>query len=103
MGGSLATIADLKRLWIKVYIPTDDLPAVKLGQKVYFTVSGDNNQHMGTVSYISSQGEFTPKTIQTRDERVKLMFAVKISLANEEEKLRPGMPADAVIFTGQGK
>ena len=97
LGGSLATIADLKRLWIKVYIPTNDLPAVKLGQKVQFTVSGDNNQHLGTVSYISSQGEFTPKTIQTKQERTNVVFAVKISVENENGSLKPGMPADVVI------
>jgi len=97
VGGSLATIADLKRLWIKVYIPTDDLPAVKLGQKVRFTVSGDPNEHVGTVSYISSQGEFTPKTIQTKQERTNVVFAVKISVDNENGSLKPGMPADVVF------
>ncbi|PKM78787.1 MAG: secretion protein HlyD [Firmicutes bacterium HGW-Firmicutes-15] len=97
MGVALATIADLSRLWIKVYIPTDDLPAVKLGQNVHFTVSGDKNPYIGTVTQISSKGEFTPKTIQTKQERTNVVFAVKISVENENNILKPGMPAD-VIF-----
>jgi HlyD family secretion protein len=96
-GIPLATIADLNRLWIKVYIPTDDLPAVKLGQSVHFTVSGDPTQYTGTVSIIASQGEFTPKTIQTKQERTNVVFAVKISVSNEDKVLKPGMPADVVF------
>jgi HlyD family secretion protein len=97
MGVALATIADLNSLWIKVYISTDDLPAVKLGQKVHFTVSGDKDQYIGTVTHISSQGEFTPKTIQTKQERTNVVFAVKISVENENSVLKPGMPADVVF------
>jgi HlyD family secretion protein len=96
-GVSVATIADLSRLWIKVYIPTDDLPVVKLGQQVYFTVSGDPARYMGTVSQIASQGEFTPKTIQTKQERTNVVFAVKISVDNADQVLKPGMPADVVF------
>jgi HlyD family secretion protein len=97
-GVPLATLTDLNRLWIKVYIPTDDLPAVKLGQKVHFTVSGDNTQYIGTVSNIASQGEFTPKTIQTKQERTNVVFAVKITVDdNHNSVLKPGMPADVVF------
>jgi HlyD family secretion protein len=97
MGVALATIADLSKLWIKVYIPTDDLPSVQLGQKVHFNVSGDKTSFIGTVSHISSKGEFTPKTIQTKQERTNVVFAVKISVDDENSILKPGMPAD-VIF-----
>ncbi len=97
LGTALATIADLSNLWIKVYIPTDDLPAVKLNQQVHFTVSGDETQYTGTVSHISSQGEFTPKTIQTKQERTNIVFAVKISVKNPANVLKPGMPADVVF------
>lgn len=97
IGAALATIADLSNLWIKVYIPTDDLPAVKLDQKVHFTVSGDNTPYTGTVTNIASQGEFTPKTIQTKQERTNVVFAVKISVENQNNVLKPGMPADVVF------
>lgn len=97
-GVSLASIADLNHLWIKVYIPTDDLPAIKLGQKVSITVSGDSTEYAGTVSQIASQGEFTPKTIQTKQERTNVVFAVKITVDNNENQvLKPGMPADVVF------
>jgi HlyD family secretion protein len=98
MGVSLGTIADLNHLWIKVYIPTDDLPMIKLGQKVHFTVSGNSTQYIGTVSNIASQGEFTPKTIQTKQERTNVVFAVKITVDdNQNSALKPGMPADVVF------
>lgn len=97
LGAALATVADLNKLWVKVYIPTDDLPAVKLGQKVHFTVSGDQHRYTGTVTNIASKGEFTPKTIQTKQERTNVVFAVKISIPNENGVLKPGMPADVVF------
>lgn len=97
MGALLATVADLNRLWIKVYIPTDDLPAIKLGDQVHFTVSGDKTKYTGVIKNIASKGEFTPKTIQTQKERTNVVFAVKIAIANGNGKLKPGMPADVVF------
>lgn len=97
MGSSLGTIADLSHMWIKIYIPTDDLPQIKLGQKVHFTVSGDSRRYSGTVSNIASKGEFTPKIIQTQKERTNIVFAVKISFDNKNGALKIGMPADVVF------
>lgn len=97
MGASIATLADLNDLWIKVFIPTDDLPAIKLGQKVYFTVSGESTAFEGQVIEIASKGEYTPKSIQTKKERANVVFGVKIKVDNQGGKLKPGMPAD-VIF-----
>ncbi|MGI5911079.1 MAG: HlyD family secretion protein [Syntrophomonadaceae bacterium] len=96
-GSSLATIADLNNMWIKVYIPIDDLPQIKLGQKVYFTISGDSQRYSGTIINIASQGEFTPKTIQTEKERTNVVFAVKIGFNNKNGALKIGMPADVVF------
>lgn len=96
-GSSLATLADLEHLWIKVYIPTDDLPRIKLGQKVTCTVSGHSQSFTGAVRSIASSGEFTPKTIQTEKERTNVVFAVKIDLTNSGGVLKPGMPADVVF------
>jgi HlyD family secretion protein len=96
-GASVLTVADLQNLWIKVYIPTDDLPAVKLNQKVKFTVSGDSRTFTGTVSEIASKGEFTPKTIQTKKERTNVVFGVKIRVDDADGLLKPGMPADVTI------
>jgi len=100
-GAPVLTVADMNNLWIKVYIPTDDLPAVKLNQRVTFTVSGESRTFTGTVSEIASKGEFTPKTIQTKKERANVVFGVKIRVDEEHGGvLKPGMPAD-VIFPGK--
>ncbi|NLT94142.1 MAG: HlyD family efflux transporter periplasmic adaptor subunit [Clostridia bacterium] len=98
-GASIATVVNLDDLWIKVYIPTDDLPLIKLGQKVTFTVSGFDRVFEGVVEEIATKGEFTPKTIQTKKERTNVVFAVKIRINNEDGILKPGMPAD-VVFPG---
>ncbi|MGE5418032.1 MAG: HlyD family secretion protein [Acidobacteriota bacterium] len=97
MGSPVATISDLNDMWIKVYIPTDDKPAIKLGQTVHFTVSGSDQLFEGKISWISSKGEFTPKMIQTEKERANVVFAVKIKISNYNGILKPGMPADVVF------
>lgn len=100
MGASVATLANLGDLWINLYIPTDDLPHIKLGQKVNFTVSGTNTVFAGVVEEIASKGEYTPKTIQTKKERTNVVFAVKIGIKNEGGVLKPGMPADVAFQRG---
>jgi len=103
-GSAILTIADLSRPWIRIYVEESRLGQVKLNQKALISVdSFPGKRFNGTVVAISNKAEFTPKTIQTRDERVKLMYAVKIALDNSEDRLRPGMPADAVILVGEGK
>ncbi|MDH7479824.1 MAG: efflux RND transporter periplasmic adaptor subunit [Syntrophomonadaceae bacterium] len=97
MGVSVATVADLDDLWIKVYIPTDELPAIRLGQPVTFTVSGATATFTGEVVDIASRGEFTPKTIQTKQERANVVFGVKIRIDNQDGMLKPGMPADVTF------
>jgi len=96
-GASIITVANLQDLWIKVYIPTDDLPRIKLGQKVSFTVSGIDTVFNGTVQSIADEGEFTPKTIQTKNERTNIVFQIKIKINSNEGILKPGMPADVVF------
>jgi HlyD family secretion protein len=98
-GASLLSISDLNNLWIKVYIPSDDLPRIKLNQAVKVTVSGSSRTFSGRVTYIASKGEFTPKTIQTKKERANVVFAVKVKVENNNQELKPGMPAD-VVFPG---
>ncbi|OPZ75611.1 MAG: Macrolide export protein MacA [Firmicutes bacterium ADurb.Bin456] len=96
-GAPVATVADLAEMWIKVYIPTDDLPRVKLGQGVVFSVSGSTVAYSGTVEEIATQGEYTPKMIQTKKERTNIVYAVKIGINDENGVLKPGMPADVII------
>ncbi|MFA7468536.1 MAG: HlyD family efflux transporter periplasmic adaptor subunit [Desulfotomaculaceae bacterium] len=96
-GAPVVTIADLDDMWIKVYIPTDDLPHIKLGQQVTFTVSGGDQVFSGLIEEIASKGEFTPKTIQTKQERANVVFGVKIRVKDTGGVLKPGMPADVVF------
>jgi HlyD family secretion protein len=97
-GTPVHTIGDLSSPWIKVYVPEAKLGLVKLGQKAL--VSTDTHKgktYDGRVSYISSEAEFTPKNVQTQEERVKLVYAVKVRVQNPDQELKPSMPADVKI------
>jgi len=98
-GTMVFAIGDLENPWVKVYVKEDRLGAVKLGQKADVTVdSFPDKRYEGIVTYISSEAEFTPKNVQTREERVKLVFGVKVSVKNQNNELKPGMPADVRIL-----
>ena len=98
-GTSILTLADLTRPWMYVYVNEVKLGHVKLGQKAMISVdSFPDKKFSGKVIAISNKAEFTPKTIQTKEERVKLVFAVKIAIDNPDMSLKPGMPADAEIM-----
>jgi HlyD family secretion protein len=97
-GTPALTIGDLESPWVKVYVKEDRLGQVKLGQKAEVKVdSFKNKTYEGTVTFISSEAEFTPKNVQTEEERVKLVFGVKVKVRNENNELKPGMPADVSI------
>jgi HlyD family secretion protein len=97
-GTPVYTIGDLENPWIKVYVKEAKLGLVKLGQKVEIrTDSYPGKIYEGTVTYISSEAEFTPKNVQTQEERVKLVYGVKVSVKNVNDELKPGMPADVKI------
>ena len=97
-GMAVVTIGDTEKPYLKIYIAETELGKVKLGQKAVVTNdSYPGKKYEGKVVNIASQSEFTPKNIQTRDERTRLVFAVKILLNNLNDELKPGMPADAVI------
>jgi HlyD family secretion protein len=97
-GTPVVTIADLENIWLKIYIPEPQLGRIKLGQAAEITTDSSRGKvYRGKVTYISSEAEFTPKNVQTQEERVKLVFAVKISLDNPNQELKPGMPADAKV------
>lgn len=100
-GVSLMTVADLDEVTLTVYIPEDEIGRVKVGQAVEVSVdSFPGKVFEGRVSYIASEAEFTPKNVQTKKERVNMVFAVKVKVPNPEHKLKPGMPADAIIREG---
>ena len=99
-GAPLLTIADLDSLMLTLYVPEGDLGKIRLGETVSVTVDAYPVQvFTGTITTIASEAEFTPKNVQTRGERVNMVFAVKVRLRNPDHALKPGMPADAVIPT----
>jgi len=97
-GSTIVSLGDIARLELKVYVSEKEYGRIKLGDKANISVdSYPKERFHGSVKYISSQAEFTPKSIQTKDERVNQMFEIKIDIPNPEMKLKPGMPADAEI------
>jgi HlyD family secretion protein len=93
-GTALAVVTDIDRPWLTIYLPGPDLGRIKLGQEA--EVSTDAGQRRtGHVTFISTQAEFTPKNVQTPDERAKLVYRIKIGLENPDGLFKPGMPAEA--------
>jgi HlyD family secretion protein len=95
-GTPLFKLADLRTLDLRVYISGDQLPAIQLGQEVKVLIDKNKEEYetlTGKVSWISSQSEFTPKIIQTKKERVKLVYAVKVKVQNDG-RLKIGMPGE---------
>jgi len=98
VGGLVAKIIDVDNLWLMIYLTEVEFGRVKLGDQV--KVMGDSypeHEFTGRIIYLSPEAEFTPKNIQTKAERVKLVFGVKVGLENPAGLLKPGMPADAVL------
>ncbi|MGE5237640.1 MAG: efflux RND transporter periplasmic adaptor subunit [Chloroflexota bacterium] len=97
-GVPVFTIGELEDPWIKVYVKEDKIGLVRLGQKARVsTDSYPGKTYEGTVTFISSEAEFTPKIVQTHEERVKLVFGIKVKVKNVGDELKPGMPADVRI------
>lgn len=96
---SLFKVSDLDMVKLIIYVSEEELGYVKLGQKAEITIDTYKDKvYKGKVTYISPDAEFTPKNIQTKDERTKLVFAVEIEIPNKHYELKPGMPADADII-----
>ena len=94
-GVPIVTVADLEDMWVKIYIDEVDLGKTRLGQRARVRVdSFPEKEFVGQITYISNEAEFTPKNIQTREDRVKLVFAVKVGLDSADGLLKPGMYAD---------
>ncbi len=97
-GAALLTIGDIDRPWVRGYIGERDLGRVKIGMAADVTTdSYPGKTYRGKVTFINSEAEFTPKQIQTTEERVKLVYRVKIEVENPNRELKSNMPVDAVI------
>jgi HlyD family secretion protein len=99
-GGTMLTLGDLDHVNLTVYVPEDKLGQVKIGQAVGVSVDSFPGQTFeGTVVRIADEAEFTPRNVQTKEERVNMVFAVEVRIPNSDHALKPGLPADAVLAT----
>lgn len=97
-GGNLLRITRMDTVKLVIYVPEVDLPSVAIGQEAVISIDGaENRSFPGTVVTVSDVAEFTPKNVQTKEERTKLVFGVKIKIPNPDGVLKPGMPADALL------
>ena len=87
-------VTDLAHAWLTVYLPESDLGRIRLGQEAEVVTDG-GQPRKGTLTFVASKAEFTPRNVQTRDERVKLVYQVKVGLDNADGLFKPGMPAEA--------
>ena len=100
-GTGLVVVTDLASAWLNVYVPEPDLARIRLGQEAEVRTD-DGQVRKGRVSFVSPRAEFTPKNVQTRDERVKLVYRVKVALENADGLFKPGMPAEARLQAAAG-
>jgi HlyD family secretion protein len=101
-GMPLVRIANLARMNIMIYVPEVELPRIALGQQAAIRVDAfADRDFQGTVTFISPTAEFTPKNIQTKDDRTKLVFGVRLAVDNPDGTLKAGIPADVTLPTGQ--
>ena len=97
-GSPVFVMVDMSRLYVKVYIPEPDIPKLRLGDPADVSVDGfPGRTFPAVVTKIYQQAEFTPKNVETQEERVKLVFGVELSFVRPEGVLKPGMPADGAI------
>jgi len=98
-GSTIVSLGDLGHPWLRAYINETDLGRIKLGSKVQLsTDSFKGKTYEGHISFISSEAEFTPKQIQTKEERVKLVYRIKIDVDNSHQELKNNMPVDGEIL-----
>jgi HlyD family secretion protein len=97
-GTPIVTLADLDHVWLRAYVNESDLGKIAWGQPAIVTTDTWPGRHYaGRLSFISSEAEFTPKSVETHAERVTLVYRIKIDVDNPQHLLKPGMPADALI------
>jgi HlyD family secretion protein len=97
-GAALLSIATLDPVKLTIYVPETQIGAIKLGNTIDVQVdSFPNRTFKGNVTYIAPQAEFTPRNVQTKSERVNMVFAVRVQIPNPNQELKPGMPADALL------
>ncbi|MHC1759788.1 MAG: HlyD family secretion protein [Negativicutes bacterium] len=97
-GVSIATLGDLQDCWVKVYVSTEQLGQIRLGQSVKVKIDAyPDKTFKGAIKEINQNAEYTPRQSITQRERANMVFAVKVKIENAEEIMKPGLPADVVF------
>lgn len=97
-GAPVVSIADLGTVWVRAFVEEGDLGRVKVGQRARVATDSSPGKPLeGRISFLSEQAEFTPKSVQTRRERVKLVYRMKVEVPNPDGYLKPGMPVDVEL------
>ena len=96
-GRTMATVSDTENLFVRVFVPETRIGDVKLGTKVEVTTDSSDETYPGVVTFIASQAEFTPNNVETKEQRVKLVYEVRIRISDPSGTLKAGMPVDVAF------
>ena len=96
-GAPVVVLGEERNLWVRIYVSEGVVNQIRMNQPAVISLDGLDQSFQGHVSYIGSKAEFTPRNVQTKEERVTQMFAVKITLDNPADFLRPGVAADVAL------
>jgi len=98
-GAAILKIGRLDEVYTWIYVPNNEIGRVKLGQRAKLVADTyPNRSFYGTITRINEQAEFTPKSIQTKEDRTRLVYGVKVTITNPDRALMPGMPVEAQII-----
>ncbi len=93
----ILVVTDLDNAWANLFVPEPMIPRVMLGQPATVFTDAGGEGIAGKVTYVSPRAEFTPRNVQTADERSRLVYRIKVSVDNRDGVLKPGMPVDAEL------
>jgi RND family efflux transporter MFP subunit len=96
-GQTLARLGDTQHLTVSIYVPENQIGQVKIGKTGSLTTDSSDKTYKCVVTSVASQAEFTPASIETKDQRTKLVYQVKLDITDSDRNLKPGMPADVVL------
>jgi HlyD family secretion protein len=96
-GKTLLTLTDPSSLFVRVFVPETQIGSVKVGQQATVTPDSAGEPYTGTVSFVASEAEFTPNNVETKDQRTKLVFEVRVRISDTSGALKAGMPVDVTF------
>lgn len=94
---TLVTLLDPTDLFVRIYVPETQIGNVKVGQKATVTTDSSTTTFAATVSFVAAEAEFTPNTVQTKDQRAKLVYEVRVRVTDDSNTLKAGMPVDVTV------